>query len=248
MQRIQPPIMNFPHPPISSFRSLSFDIEELDRLFGELRRGQLVFFHGSRMSHVLSELLCVRSLLPHIDGGLDSSVVFIDGGNIFDPYLISETARLFSLDPEETLRNIWVSRAFTSHQLTALITEKLPEILDREDSKLVIVSDIAALYCDSDIGTLEAKTTFNHITLSLWNLARENNLLLVTTSLSSRGERKRRLEQYIHGRADIAARVEAGNPHVKVTLEKHTSKPETSISLFVGEPIAQYLLEDFMEV
>jgi len=247
MQRIQAPIMNFPHPPISSFRSLSFDIEDLDRLFGELRRGQLVFFHGSRMSHILSELLCVRSLLPNIDGGLDSPVVFIDGGNIFDPYLISETARLFSLNSEETLKNIWVSRAFTAYQLTALITEKLPEILDREESKLVVVSDIAALYCDSDIGMLEAKTTFNQVTLFLWNLARENNLLLVTTSLSSRGERKRRLEQYIHGRADIAARVEAGKPHVKVSLEKHPSKPKAFVRLFVGEPIAQYLLEDFME-
>ena len=247
MQRIQAPIMNFPHPPISSFRSLSFDIEDLDRLFGELRRGQLVFFHGSRMSHVLSELLCVRSLLPNIDGGLDSPVVFIDGGNIFDPYLISETARLFSLNSEETLKNIWVSRAFTAYQLTALITEKLPEILDREESKLVVVSDIAALYCDSDIGMLEAKTTFNQVTLFLWNLTRENNLLLVTTSLSSRGERKRRLEQYIHGRADIAARVEAGKPHVKVSLEKHPSKPKAFVRLFVGEPIAQYLLEDFME-
>jgi len=248
MQKIQAPFTTFPPRPISSYRSLNFDIEELDRLFGELRRGQLVFFHGSRMSHVLSELLCVRSLLPNIDGGLDSSIVFIDGGNIFDPYLISETARLFSLDPEEALKSIWVSRAFTSHQLTALITEKLPEILDREDSRLVVVSDIAALYCDSDIGMLEAKITFNQVTLFLWNLARENNLLLVTTSLSSRGERKRRLEQYIHGRADIAARVEAGNPHVKVTLEKHPSKPEASVRLFVGEPIAQYLLEDFMEV
>jgi len=111
-----------------------------------------------------------------------------------------------------------------------------------------VVSDIAALYCDSDVGMLEAKRTFNQVTLFLWNLVRENNLLLVTTSLSSRGERKRRLEQYIHGRADIAAKVEAGNPHVKVTLEKHPSKPEASVHLFVGEPIAQYLLEDFMEV
>lgn len=248
MQRIQVPSMRFPPLPISSLRSLSFEIEELDRLFGELRRGQLVFFHGSRMSHILSELLCVRSLLSHGNGGLDSPVVFIDGGNIFDPYLISETARLFSLDPEETLRNIWVSRAFTAYQLTALITEKLPEILDREDSKLVVISDIAALYCDSDIGILEAKRTFNLVTLFLWNLVRENNLLLVTTSLSSRGERKRRLEQYLQGRADIAARVDGGNPHVKITLEKHPSKPPASVSLFVGEPVARYLLEDFMEV
>jgi len=234
--------------PISSLGPLNFGIEELEKLFRELKQGHLVFLHGSQFSHVLSELLCVCSLLPNSEEGLDPSVVFVDGGNIFDPYLISEAARLFGLDAEETLKNIWVSRAFTAYQLTALITEKLPEILERERPKLVVISNIAALYCDPDIGILEATRTFNRVTLFLWNLTREKNLVSVTTSLSSKGERKQCLEQYLQGRADIVANIETGNPHTKITLEKHLSEPAASVNLSFNEPNAWTLLEDFMEV
>jgi len=228
--------------------SLTFGIEIVDKLFGQLKMGELAVFHGSQMCHVLSELLCVRSQLPNIEGGLGSSAVFIDGCNRFDPYLISENARLLGLDPEETLKNIWVSRAFTSYQLTALIAEKLPEILNRMKPKLVVVSDVAALYCDSDIGLFEAKRTFNRVVCFLWNLARERNLLLVVTSFSSANWRKRLLEQYLLGRSDVAAKVEERNPHVKLTLEKHPSKPAVSVELLFDEPRNQFLLEEFMEV
>ena len=247
MQSLYEPTVILPQPSICGSKTLTFGVDELDWLLGGLRLGELVVFHGSLTCHILSELLCARSQLPCAKGGLNSSVVFIDGGNIFDPYLISETARQLGLNPEETLRNIWVSRAFTGYQLTALITEELPEILDREDSRLVVVSDVAALYCDSDIGIWEAKRTFNRVTLFLWELVRQRNIILVATSLSSRAERKWRLEQYILGRADVVAKVEGGNPHVKITLEKHATKPLDSVELLFGEPNAQSLLEDFME-
>ena len=229
-------------------KCLTFGVEELDRLLEGLRLGEFVVFRGSWMCHVLSELLCVRSQLPHVEGGLDSTVVFVDGGNIFDPYFISETARQFGLNPEEALRNIWISRAFTGYQLTALITEELPKILDREDSRLVVISDVTTLYCDPDIGIGEAKRTFNHITRSLWELARQRNIILVATSLSSQSERKRRLEHYLLGRASVAAKIDAGNPHEKITLEKHPFKPMASVKFFFGETGAQSLLKDFMEV
>jgi len=248
MQSLYMSTLVLPQPPISGLKSLTFGVEEIDSLFEGLGFGGFVVFHGSHMCHILSELLCVRSQLPQVEGGLDSSAVFIDGGNIFDPYIISDTARQLSLDPEETLRKIWISRAFTSYQLTALIIEELPRILDQEGSKLVVISDIASLYCDPDIGTSEAKTTFNCVTLFLWNLLREKDLILVATSLSSQVKRKRRLEQYLLSRASIVAMAEAGNPHVKITLEKHPFKPLTSVELFPGEPSAQSLLLDFMEV
>ncbi|MFQ6095764.1 MAG: hypothetical protein ACE5NN_06440 [Candidatus Bathyarchaeia archaeon] len=248
MQSLHTPTLILPQPCISSMETLTFGIEELDRLFGGLKLGQLVAFHGSWTSHILSELLCVRSQLPKNEGGLESSVVFVDGGNIFNPYLISENARLLGLAPEETLQNIWISRAFTCYQLTALITEELPKILDREGPRLVVISDIAHLYCDSDIGLWEAKRTFNRITLFLWNLVREKDIILLATSLSTRHRRKWCLEQYLLGRADVAAEVEDGNPHVKISLEKHPSKPSASVELFLGEFTAQSLLEDFMEV
>jgi hypothetical protein len=233
---------------IHNSESLTFGVEIIDKLFGELKMGEFVVLHGSQVCHVLSELLCIRSQLPRAEGGLNSPAVFIDGSNRFDLYQISENARLLGLDPEETLKNIWVSRAFTSYQLTALITEKLSELKDRVDSSLVVVSDIAALYCDSDISLFEAKITFNRIVRFLWNLARERNLLLVVTSFSSKNRRKRLLEQYLLGRSDVAAKLEEGNPHVKLTLEKHPSKPAVSVDLFFNKPSNQFLLEEFMDV
>jgi len=233
---------------IHSSESLTFGIEIIDKLFGELKMGELVVLHGSQVCHVLSELLCIRSQLPTAEGGLNSPAVFIDGSNRFDPYLISENARLLGLEPEETSKNIWVSRAFTSYQLTALVTEKLPEVLNRVNSRLVVVSDIATLYCDSDIELFEAKRTFNRVIRFLWNLARERNLLLVVTSFSSTNRRKRLLEQYLLGRSDVSAKLEEGNPHVKLTLEKHPSKPAVSVDLFFNKPRNQFLLEEFIDV
>jgi hypothetical protein len=248
MPKLILPTMGVHQTAVHDSESLTFGIEIVDKLFGELKGGEFVVLYGSQVCHVLSELLCVRSLLPSVEGGLGSSVVFIDGGNRFDPYLISENARLLGQEPEETLRNIWVSRAFTSYQLTALVTEKLPEILNRVKPKFVVVSDVAALYCDSDIGLFEAKRTFNRVVCFLWNLVRERSLLLVATSFSSTNRRKRLLEQYVLGRSDIVAKIEEGNPHVKLTLEKHPSKPAVSVELFFDESRDQFLLEEFMEV
>ncbi|MBS7657213.1 MAG: hypothetical protein QXI71_04975 [Candidatus Bathyarchaeia archaeon] len=53
-----------------------------------------------------SELLCVRSQLSIVKGGLNSPAFFIDGSNRFNPDLISENACLLELDPEEPLKNI----------------------------------------------------------------------------------------------------------------------------------------------
>jgi len=248
MQSLCAPTLILPHPAISGLKSLTFGIKELDSFFGGLELGDFVVFHGSWTVHILSELLCVRSQLPEDEGGLNSSVVFVDGGNIFDPYLISETARQVGRSPQETLRNIWVSRAFTCYQLTALVKDELPKILDREGSRLVVISEIPSLYCDSDIGMWEAKKTFNRVTLFLWELVKQRNIILVATSLSSRSERKRRLEQYLLGRASVAARVEAGNPHAQITLEQHSSRPLACLKLFLEGPSAQSLLQDFMEV
>jgi hypothetical protein len=248
MSRLRLPTTGVRQTAVHDSESLTFGIEIIDKLFGKLKTGELAVLHGSQTCHFLSELLCVRSQLPIFEGGLGSSAVFVDGGNRFDPYLISENARLLGLEPEETLKNIWVSRAFTNYQLTALIAEKLPEILNQVKPKLVVVSDIAALYCDSDIGLFEAKRTFNRVVCFLWNLVRERNLFLVVTSFSSSNRRKRLLEQYLLGRSDVAVKVEEGNPRLKLTLEKHPSRPAVSVDLLFDEPRNQFLLEEFMEV
>src|SRR5260370_6469476 len=59
-------------------------IDSLDRAL-ILKTGQFVFLDGEP-SHAISLLLCVRATLSQC---LDSDVVFIDAGNLFDTYAIS---------------------------------------------------------------------------------------------------------------------------------------------------------------
>jgi len=116
MPKLILPTMGVHQTTVHDSQSLTFGVEIVDKLLGELKMGELVVFHGSHTCHFFSELLCVRSQLPTVEGGLSSPAAFIDGSNRFDLYLISENARLPRLEPEETLKNIWVSRAFTNYQ------------------------------------------------------------------------------------------------------------------------------------
>src|SRR5947199_10803049 len=102
-------------------------IELLDQIL-VLRFGQLVTLHGEA-SNGLSHLLCIRAVYP-LPPGLDSDVVFVDGGNVFDVYTVSRHAFSLGLDQEKTKLRIHLSRAFTHHQLSGFITEGLAGAID----------------------------------------------------------------------------------------------------------------------
>lgn len=192
-------------------------------------------------------MLCVRCQLPICEGGLDSTAIFVDGGNIFDPYFIAETSRQLGLSPEKALNNIRISRAFTSHQLTTLITEELIRVLDQYGSKLVVISNITELYCDPDTGKRETKEIFNHITIYLEKLAKEREIIIVATSLPPQTKRKWSLDQYLTGRAQTVARVEAADHFIRVTLEKHPTKPPAFVDIRFEAPRIESMLEDYVE-
>src|SRR6267378_1572857 len=120
-------------------------IDSLDRAL-ILKTGQFVFLEGEP-SHALSLLLCVRATLPQ---GLDSDVVFIDAGNLFDTYTISQHTVNLGLETSRVQQRIHLSRAFTHHQVHSLIVEKLTEALDKYGARLAVVSDITALFCDPE--------------------------------------------------------------------------------------------------
>lgn len=62
------------------------------------------------------------------------AVVAVDGANRFDPYEISKAARARGGDGRAALSRIRVSRAFTCHQMEALLSRRLPEALSRFDA------------------------------------------------------------------------------------------------------------------
>jgi len=147
--------------------------------------GRFTVLHGDHSAHELSESICVKAQMPTSCGGLNSKVIFIDGGNLFDPYLISCYADRYQIRRETVLDRIHVGRAFTCYQLTSLIMKTLPDALERYDAKLAVIADIARLYMDSDVEEHEAFETINQISAFLGKLAEKTDTVILATYMTT---------------------------------------------------------------
>lgn len=164
---------------IPSQITLSFNMQNIDSLFPGLTLGDFAVVYGSPSVLSLSLLLAVRAQLPYQLGGLESSAVFVDGGNTFRLYETSRAARLHSLQPRQVLQRIFISRAFTAHQMTSIILEKLEETITRYHAKLAIISDFTGLYLDKDIPAEESKEVFSQVSTYLSKLAQETRVIIL---------------------------------------------------------------------
>jgi hypothetical protein len=220
---------------------LKTGMEALDRVL-VLTFGQLAVLH-CEASHSLSLLLCVRAVLPQ-PLGPDGDVIFIDGGNNFDPYSLSERSIEHGLDPERMLGRIHLSRAFTHHQLSSLIVEKLPYAIEKYNAKLAVISDIMQLYCDPDIqqeDRQEALDIFTKTVRFLAALAEQKRVLIVATSLQSRNAR---MDNTLLRTAHVSAKLEERGALVHITVMRHPWIPQlktTATTMLGNESLERYI-------
>jgi len=119
-------------PKFQTASGLRFDIEQTDSLAIDI--GERVCLVGKCSTPV--DRLVITALLPERHGGFGSPhVTIIDGGNQSDIYQCVDFARQYGLDIKDILRRILVSRAFTIYQLVDLITNELPKLVRRFDTK-----------------------------------------------------------------------------------------------------------------
>lgn len=204
--------------------SLSFGVKDLDEMCGGVHKYQFTFLYGGKVCQAIAERLCVRSQLPADDGGFGAASVFIDGGNTFDVYHVSEYATMLYLDRDEVLRGIRISRAFTCYQLVNLIVDKLPTLLREENVGLVVISNVLDLFLDSEVDLDEIKHTVNFLSGFLTQLAREKKIALVVTCPTQRNGGDVRFRQFLTTRAQAVLKIEQRARQVRFTLEKHLSK------------------------
>ncbi len=213
-------------------------IEQLDEAL-VLRFGQLVSLQGEA-SNVLSHLFCVRAIYP-LPPGLDSDVVFVDGGNIFDSYAVSQHAFSLGLDEERTKVRVHLSRAFTHHQLSSFITEKLAPAIDRCEARLAVVSDITALYCDPDVREKrEAYDLFCRDVRFLARLAEQQSLIVIITNLQSRSKT---MDAALERTAHVSARLYDRGSHTQVEITRHPfiREGKTEIVTLENQTLTRYL-------
>lgn len=230
--------------PISSQLRLSLNIENVDCLFPGFMLGDFAVLHGSSAVQSLLSSLCVRAQLPYQLGGLETNVLFVDGGNSFRLYDVSTFAQACELDPKEVLARIFVSRAFTAYQLTSLVFEQLQSVIEKYESKLVILSNLAQLFLDNDVPKKEAQEVFLQLTSYLSNFAKRNRVILVVTQPPRFWSKSSRFfKEVLCGRANVVASVRKFKHRPYFVLEKHPV-----LKLGKAEfPSDEATLADFME-
>jgi hypothetical protein len=184
-------------------------------ILSDLRVGEMVTLCGEG-AQLLAFFLAVQHLLR-----CKSPVVFIDGGNSFSPYLIAELVRRRNFDPREALKRIYVSRAFTSHQLFALATERLKPLVEKLESKLVIVSDIASLFFHRDVHDSEAKAIFLRLCMKLSEIAERKQVMVLITYVPKNSRRRLYFEAALFGRSDIIIETSARGGALHFALRHH---------------------------
>ncbi len=205
----------------------SVNIKNIDAVFPSFANGNFAVLYGSSSIIPLSIFLCVQAQFSHKLGGLETNVMFIDGGNTFRLYDVSYIAQLREIDPEAILERILISRAFTAHQMASLIFERLQPAVEKYNSKLVVISDIARLFLDEKVKKREARDVFNQLTVYLSKFAVENRVVVIATFLPyTQSRRNIFFKALICGRANIVvsvshslSRSHAGS--LQFVLEKH---------------------------
>ena len=204
-------------------RRLSLGVPAVDEVFPGFESGDFVVLYGDD-ALLMSFVLCVRCVLPRDVGGLGSRAVFVDGGNSFSPYLIGDVARGYGFDPRVVLDRIYVSRAFTAYQFSALVLEKLEPFVNAKRAGLILVSDIASLFLDRDIPKTEAKDLFVKVCAKLSDIANNKNCIVLATY---RPERRSKLglffEAVLFGRSNVLVKFERRGKTLSFVLQDHPS-------------------------
>ena len=144
--------------------------------------------YGSGKSQI-SMQLAVTVQLPVDKGGMASKAVVIDSEGSFRPERVKQIAEAMGLDPEETLSNIAVARAYTSDE-QMMIAEKVYNMAKDGNIKLVVVDSLTALFRSEYTGRgmlAERQQKLNRHLATLHKIADDfNAVVYVTNQVHSR--------------------------------------------------------------
>lgn len=201
--------------------SLKTGIQNLDGFLHGFLSSELIILYGSPFTYALTDQLAARSQLPVGKGSDEGDVLYIDGGNCFNLYRISELTRRLGMGVRESLQNIRLSRAFTSQQLATLIVRELDVTLSQHPSKLVVVSDLLSIARDEEVDAGEARNMLNLAICSLRQITSHKKLvtLLAMGKLSS--AERNALQLFIWPKADIIIRIHQLRHRIRISREKH---------------------------
>ncbi len=105
-------------------------------------------------------------------------VLYLDGANTFDPFVIGRVARAHRQTPRTILSLVHVARAFTCHQMERLVSDCLGAALDRYQARIAVVSGLFETFYDEAVPDHEASRLFGRMMESIRRLTQQGYTLL----------------------------------------------------------------------
>ncbi len=180
--------------------------------------GSIVLAHGTPAPSVTYLAL----YMAFVGAAHEESVVYLDGANSFDAYLVAKMARRAGLEPRETLSRIHLSRAFTCHQMEALVLERLAGALRKLNTPIAVISGLLDTFYDEDVPFGEAHSVLKTTVAELVRLAGRGARILLAcpdTHLPV-GPKQRRFVNLLKKHSDKVLRSEGSNGQTGFALEK----------------------------
>ena len=211
----------------SSLPHFSLSFPPLDCMLRPLAPGSLVLLSGGPSSAV-AELAAFRAQLPIEAGGLDSGVVFIDGGNRSDPYLFSSFAKQRLVKPSVAMRRVATCRVFTFYQLADLVSGHLANSAEDYAARLVIISDLLGTFNEPELDEREARRVLSAIEFGLQQ-TKKGALVMVTLASPSK------YDDIVASWADTHVSLWRSNERIEAELVKHRTRPPVGSSFKLGQ-------------
>ncbi|MBU0732281.1 hypothetical protein KKC88_05380 [Patescibacteria group bacterium] len=106
-------------------------------------------------------------------------ILVIDGSNRFRMDHLAKMARILHVPPHKVLKNVYLSRAFTCHQMTELICRRTYTALREKNSQHLILTGLLDTYYDENISFTEAKKLLERTIASLKRISKIAKLTIV---------------------------------------------------------------------
>jgi len=147
-------------------------------------------------------------------------VLYLDGANAFDPYIPARMAREAGLDPRPVLDRLFISRAFTCHQLETMIVDRLEASLRRYRPGLVVISGWGHLFHDENVPSGEAMRLLESTAGAVRRLAAGGTPFLATHEDGPKVPRPRPIVACLAQAATAVIRVDRNEGLIRLTADK----------------------------
>jgi hypothetical protein len=211
-----------PFRPASSFPHFSLGFPRLDSIMRPFSPDHMIVISGAPSSFI-AELAAFRAQLPIESGGLDSAVLFIDGGNRSDPYLFSSFVKQKRLKPAVAMRRVATCRVFTFYQLADLVSRHLARAAEDYGTRLVVISDLLGTFNEPELDEREERRILSAVEEGI---SRTKKTALVIVTLPSANKH----DETVASWSDTTVHLTSSRGVVQAELLKHRTRPPVTSS------------------